>query len=131
MTSPAVLFALGESWADVRVVPDSGLDGFPNGSDVDLLQVNVTPHPVPLNRAVPVAVHATSLSPGSSVVGKVKIDGKVVGVANTNAPFSYTFQPKRRRVSVRPPEWEVTFPIGVVVAPGYPNAPIDFGFPDV
>lgn len=129
ITSPQVLVALGKTWADVRVVPDGGLSSLSDGSDVNLLHVGVTPHPVPLNRAVTITVNASDLSTGSSVAGQVKIDGKVV--AGTNTPFSYTFKPKRRRVSARPPEWDVTYPIGIVVAPGYPDSPIDFGFPDV
>ncbi|MCE8428923.1 MAG: hypothetical protein J5U19_11095 [Candidatus Methanoperedens sp.] len=52
-------------------------------------------------------------------------------IGNTHAPFSYTFKPKLRRVSVYPPVWEVTYPTRVVVASGYPDAPIDFGFPKV
>jgi len=129
ITSPQVLFALGKTWADVRWVPDGGLSSLPDGPDVNLLRIGVIPHPVPLNIAVSITINASDLSTGSSVAGQVKIDGKVV--ANTNTPFSYTFKPKRRRVSVRPPEWEVTYPIGIVVASGYPDAPIDFGFPDV
>jgi hypothetical protein len=129
VTSPQVLFALGKSWADVRVVPDGGLSSLPDGPDVNLIQVGVTPHPVPINTVVTLTVNVSDLSTGSSVAGQVKIDGQVV--ANTNTPFSYTFRPKRRRVSVRPPEWEVTYPQGVVVVTGYPDAPIDFGFPDI
>jgi hypothetical protein len=36
ITSPAVLFALGKSWADVRVVPDGALSSLPDGTDVVL-----------------------------------------------------------------------------------------------
>ena len=34
VTSPAVLFALGRSWADVRSVPDGTLTSVPDGPDV-------------------------------------------------------------------------------------------------
>jgi hypothetical protein len=34
VTSPAVLFGLGKTWADVRVVPDGGLTSVPDGLDV-------------------------------------------------------------------------------------------------
>ena len=34
VTSPAVLFALGRTWADVRSVPDGALAGIPDGADV-------------------------------------------------------------------------------------------------
>lgn len=95
-----------------------------------ILTVGVQPHPVPINRALTVTVTATDSSTGSIVAGQVEIDGRVV--ANTNTPFSYTFTPRRRRVGTRrPPEWEVTYPVGVVVAAGYTDASIDFGFPEV
>jgi hypothetical protein len=29
-----------------------------------------------------------------------------------------------------PPEFEVVYPIGIVRAAGFPDTPIDFGFPD-
>jgi hypothetical protein len=38
VTSPQVLFALGKTWDDVRVVPDGGLSSLPDGSDVNLRQ---------------------------------------------------------------------------------------------
>jgi hypothetical protein len=34
VTSRAVLFGLGKTWADVRVVPNGGLMSIPNGPDV-------------------------------------------------------------------------------------------------
>jgi hypothetical protein len=37
VTSPAVLFALGKTWADVRAVPDGALMSIPVGPDVNLL----------------------------------------------------------------------------------------------
>jgi len=30
-----------------------------------------------------------------------------------------------------PPEWDITYPTGIVRAAGYPDTPIDFGFPDI
>ncbi|MBI4299448.1 MAG: hypothetical protein HY666_06785 [Chloroflexi bacterium] len=36
VTSPQVLFALGKSWSDVRVVPDGGLNSLSTGPDVQL-----------------------------------------------------------------------------------------------
>jgi hypothetical protein len=36
VTSPQALFGLGRTWADVRVVPDGGLDSLPAGPDVQL-----------------------------------------------------------------------------------------------
>jgi hypothetical protein len=38
ITSPEVLFALGKTWDDVRVVPDGGLSSLPDGPDVILRQ---------------------------------------------------------------------------------------------
>lgn len=73
-------------------------------------------------------ITASDLATGASVAGQVKIDGKPV--AETSTPFPYPFKPTRRRVSVRPPEWEVTYPKGLVSAAGYPDVPIEFGFPD-
>lgn len=65
-------------------------------------------------------------NPSNTVNGQVKIDGQVV--ANRNIPFSYTFKTKRKRVRIRPPEWEVNYPEGVVVdVTGNPNISIDFG----
>ncbi|NJD08183.1 MAG: hypothetical protein FIA97_17050 [Methylococcaceae bacterium] len=126
VTSPQVLYALGKSWADIRSVPDGALNGVPDGMDVNFMQIGVSPYPVPLNQAVSITVTATDLGSGANVTGDVRIDGVVVG--STDVPFTHTFRPKRRRVSVRPPEWEISYPVGTVTAPGYPDATIDFGF---
>jgi hypothetical protein len=125
VTSPQVLFALGKTWADVRMVPDGGLNSIPDGTDINLLQIKVTPYPVPINRAVTLTVAANNGSTGSPVAGKVHIDRQVV--ANTNASFTHTFVPKRRG---RPPEQELIYPKGNVTATGYPDISIDFGFPE-
>jgi len=129
VTSPAVLLALGKSWADVRAVPDGGLSTIPDGPDLNILQLSVSPYPVPLNRAVAVTVQAVDLLTNAAVQGDVEIDGTIVGT--TGSPFTHTFRRKRVRIpGPPPPEWEVTYPTGTVRAPGYPDAPIDFGFPD-
>lgn len=125
VTSPQVLFALGKTWADVRAVPDGGLNSVPDGTDVNLLQVKVTPYPVPANRAVTLTVSANDCATGSAVSGKVHIDRRVV--ANTNTSFTHTFVPRRRG---RPPEVELIYPKGTVSAAGYPDESIDFGFPE-
>jgi gametolysin peptidase M11 len=130
VTSPAVLTALGKTWADVRAVPDGGLTSIPDGPDVVLLAVSATPHPVPLNRNVSVTVSAADVSTNTPVQGQVDIDGTIVG--STNVPFSHIFRTRRVRIpNTAPPEWEIVYPTGVVHAAGYPDAPIDFGFPDV
>jgi hypothetical protein len=38
VTSPEVLFALGKTWSDVRLVPDGGLSTVPDGPDLNLRQ---------------------------------------------------------------------------------------------
>jgi hypothetical protein len=130
VTSPAVLFALGKSWADVRSVPDGGLGTIPDGPDVQLLVVSVTPHPVPTERSVSVTVQAVDASTSASVQGQVYIDSVAVGTRGV--PFTHTFHVQRRRVpGSHPPEWDVTYPSGFVHAASYPNAPLDLGFPDI
>lgn len=130
VTSPAVLFALGKTWDDVRAVPDGALMGIPDGPDVNLLTVSVTPHPVPLNRQVSVTVSATDMTAGTAVPGSVIVDGVTLGATGT--PFTHTFQPHRVPIpGTHPPEWDITYPRGIVRAAGYPDAPIDFGFPDI
>ena len=123
--SPQILFALGRTWADVRIVPDGALNGIPDGPDVQLLQIGVTPYPIPVNRAVRLKVSAADCVTGAPVSGKVKIDGRVV--ADTNTTFTHTFVPKKRG---RPPEQEIIYPQGTVTAAGYPDGSIDFGFPE-
>ena len=127
VTSPAVLTALGRSWADVRPVPDGGLATVPDGPDVQLFTVSVTPYPVPLNRSVSVQVDATDMSTGAAVQGQVVIDGVVRG--QTGSAFTHTFRARRIRIpGTHPPEFDVEFPTGMVQSTGYPDAPIDFGW---
>ncbi|MGA7731066.1 MAG: hypothetical protein WCD37_07315 [Chloroflexia bacterium] len=130
VVSPNALFALGKTWADVRVVPDGGLDDVPVGSDVHELQISVTPFPVPLKRDVIVTVNVTEVDTGMSVGGQVKIDGRIVG--NSNTPFSHTFRIRRVLADPGPPRiFEKIYPTGSVLVPGYPEKPLDFGFPEV
>jgi hypothetical protein len=128
ITSPAVLFALGKTWADVRSVPDGGLSTIPDGPNVLLLTISTTPYPVPVNKSVRMTVAAVDIGTGIDVHGEVLIDGAVVGTSGTQ--FTHTFRVRRVRIpGTRPPEWEVIYPSGVVRAAGYLEAPIDFGFP--
>jgi len=130
VTSPAVLTALGKTWADVRAVPDGALAGIPDGPDVNRLTVAVSPYPVPLNRSVSVTVSATDMTSGTAVPGDVVVDGVTLG--NVGTAFTHTFRQRRLRIpGSRPPEWDITYPTGVVRAAGYPPTPIDFGFPDI
>ena len=76
-----------------------------------------------------VQVSATDLATGSAIAGQVHIDGKVV--ANTKTAFACTFRTKRILISTKPREWAVIYSEGVVRAAGYPEASINFGFPDV
>ena len=125
-----MLSALGKTWADVRAVPDGALTGIADGPDVNLLTVSVTPHPVPLSRQVSVTVSAADMTSGTAVPGTVIVDGVALGPTGT--PFTHTFQPHRVLIpGTRPPEWDITYPSGLVRAAGYPDAPIDFGFPDL
>ncbi|MFF1322418.1 hypothetical protein ACFVZZ_23745 [Streptomyces chartreusis] len=129
VTSPAVLFALGRSWADVRSVPDGALTQVPDGPDVNLQSVTVSPHPTPLNQLTSVTVTSVDLSTGSSLQGDVIIDGRQVGTTGT--AFDRTFKTKRKLIpGTYPREWEIIFPRGIVRVPGYPDADIDFSFPD-
>ena len=127
ITSPAALFALGKTWADVRVVPDGALAGLPAGANISVLNVSVTPFPVPVGHAVSVTVHVTANN--NPVAGVVKVDG--VQVSTTNTPFTHTFN--RIRKVGPPPEREPFFvyPSGDVEVPGFPATSIDFGFPDI
>jgi hypothetical protein len=127
VTSPAVLFALGKSWSDVRSVPDGGLMGVPNGPDVLMLAISLSPHPPPVNRLVQLTVHAEDVNTHLPVSGTVTFDGLVVG--HTDVAFSHMFRANR----VFDPEikkWvegDVIVPDGNVTAPGYEVASIDFG----
>jgi hypothetical protein len=130
VTSPAVLAALGRTWGDVRAVPDGALTGIPDGPDVNLLTVSVNPHPVPLNRQVSVTVSATDMTSGTAVPGSVIVDGVTLGATGTS--FTHTFRPHRVRIpGTHPPEWDITYPTGIVRATGYPDTRIDFGFSDI
>jgi hypothetical protein len=126
VTSPAVLQALGKTWADVRSVPDGALVGVPDGPDIDILTVSVVPFPVPLNRQVTVTVSAVNSS-GAAVTGDVLVDRSVAGATGT--PFTRTFRTRRVRVpGPPPPEWEIVFPEVTVRAAGFPDTPVDCGW---
>ena len=127
ITSPAVLFALGYTWADVKSVPDGALDFLPTGAPLTLLSVGISPYPIVQNRAKQYVVAAVDLDTGADVAGDVKVDGSVV--ATTNTPFNYTF--KVKRIRVRDPDggwsWELIPPTATVEAPGYPVTDLDLG----
>jgi hypothetical protein len=85
---------------------------------------------VPLNRQVSVTVSATDITSGTAVPGSVIVDGVALGTTGT--PFTHTFRSHRVQIpGTHPPEWDITYPTGIVRAAGYPDAPIDFGFPDI
>jgi hypothetical protein len=124
VTSPQVLTGIGKTWADVRVVPDGGLNSVPDGPDVNLLTASVSPYPVPLNRPVSVKFTTADATTGNAVAGKVKKNGTVIG--DTNTTFSHNFKTTRRRVGG---EWEIVSPAVTVNVPGYPEMDVDCGFP--
>jgi hypothetical protein len=128
ITSPQVLAALGRGWADVRSVPDGGLDPIPVGPPVNILTVSIQPYPVPIGQAVTTTLTATDLGTGAAIAGDVLVNGQVVG--STNTPFQYTFRVQRRRI--RNPEdgrWEIEIipPTCEVRAAGYPDTEVDLG----
>ncbi len=129
VTSPQVLTALGKTWADVRPVPDHGLDSISNGPDVVLLSVSVSPYPIHANRSVTLTVSASDVTSGAAVAGQVVIDDG--SVFNTNTAFTHIFRTKRKLVSTDPRQFEIIYPKGLVRAAGYPDTAIDFGFPDL
>jgi hypothetical protein len=129
VTSPQALYALGRSWNDIRVIPDGALTNIPTGLPLGIMTVSATPYPTPLNQPVQVIVSAIDSGTQAQVAGDVKVNGRMV--AATNTPFAYTFRLIRRRRRNPDGTWGVDFenPEGVVSAPGYSDAPIDFGFP--
>lgn len=123
VTSPQVIFALGKTWADVKVVPDGALMGFPDGAPVYTLSVSVAPYPVPTNRAVTVTFTAVDSS-GAAQAGTVKENGHAIGT--TNAAFSHTFKTTRRQLGG---DWEVFYPTITVSVPNFAEATVDCGWP--
>jgi hypothetical protein len=101
--------------------------GVPNGPDVLMLAISLSPHPPPVNRLVQLTVHAEDVNTHLPVSGTVTFDGLVVG--HTDVAFSHMFRASR----VFDPEikkWvegDVIVPDGNVTAPGYEVASIDFG----
>jgi hypothetical protein len=131
VTSQAVLFALGYTWADVKSVPDGALDSIPTGAPLSLLSVSISPYPVPVDQAVQFVVSATDLGTGTAVAGDVRVDGTMVG--STNTPFTYTFRLKRIRVfDPETRHWtvELVAPSAIVSASGYPDTELDLGIGD-
>lgn len=89
-------------------------------------KMRVATDPYPLaGRLSIVTVYATDSITGKPVAGKVVIAGRIV--ANTGAPFIYTFRPVRRRTGPEGNEWEWIYPEAIVTSPGYQSIPVDFG----
>ena len=88
------------------------------------LLLRVTPSIIPEGRPAQVTVSAEGAETHARAVGVVKIDNVTAG--NTNTPFTYTFNSRRR---IRPFPGLV-YPQGVVIVPNYEDARIDFGFPE-
>lgn len=124
VTSPLVLTGLGKSWADVKSVPDGALTGIPDGPDLNLFAVTVTPFPVTRNRAANVRFACVD-STGAQVAGQVKENGVVIG--DTNQTFSHAFRPTRVRSGRN--DVELVWPTVTVVVPNFPVVTVDCGFP--
>lgn len=88
--------------------------------------VHVQPFPVPVGRSVALTVFAQDAHTNAPVSGCVTFNGTVV--ASTNTPFTYTL-PLKREYDPESRHWitEPNPPNGVVTAPGYAPASIDFG----
>jgi|tagenome__1003787_1003787.scaffolds.fasta_scaffold20865982_2 hypothetical protein len=125
--SPAVLTALGRTWADVRTVPDAALDRVPIGPDVVVLQVGVTPYPVPVNRATTLRVSATDTGTGAAVAGDVFVENARIGA--TNSAITTTIRARTRRIRLPDGSFDVEVipPRVSVRAPGYPPVDVDLG----
>jgi hypothetical protein len=93
------------------------------------LDVSVKPYPVTVGRPVTLTVSAQDSGKHTAVAGSVLLDGRPA--ATIGQPFTHTFLPRvirpRRPLDDGP---VVSYPIGTVSAPGYPLAPVDFGFPE-
>jgi hypothetical protein len=130
VTSPAVLFALGKGWGDVRVVPDGALGAVPDGPDVVQMVASVSPRPVPLNRPVSLTVSTTDAGSGTPVAGRVLVDGVDRGA--TNSALSLTLRSVRTVIpGTFPREFEIQYPTVTARASGYADVDVDCGFPDV
>ncbi len=130
VTSPAVLFALGKNWGDVRVVPDGALGSVPDGPDVVQLAVSVSPLPVPLNRVVSLTVSTTDAASGAPIAGRVLVNGVDKGATNT--VLSMTLRSTRKPVpGTFPREYEITYPRVSARVAGYADVDVDCGFPDI
>jgi hypothetical protein len=88
--------------------------------------VYVQPFPVPVGRSVVLTVFAQDAQTHAPLSGSVTFNGLVV--ASTNTPFNYTL-PIKRVLDPETKQWtaEPNPPNGVVTAPGYATAHIDFG----
>jgi hypothetical protein len=123
LTTPAALTGIGKTWADVRSVPDGGLDWIPEGPDIYVPNVSVTPFPVPVNTPVTVTFAATDSS-GGALDGIVHVDGTAIG--HTNTALSHQFATTRRQVGRR---WVVEYPTVIVTVWSFPTVEVDCGWP--
>ena len=123
VTSPAVLAWLGQSWADVRLVPDGALRSLPDGPDVVIppaLEVSVSP--IPYRRtARPGTVTATDSAP----VRQCRVGSWSTERMWARRTPVHLHLPARR--IGRPPDVEIIFPTVTVRAAGYPDATVDIG----
>ena len=122
-----MLTALGRTWADVRTVPDAALDRLPIGPDVVVLEVGVTPYPVPVTRATTLRVTATDTGTGAAVAGDVFVENARIGA--TNSAITTTIRARTRRIRLPDGSFdiEVIPPRVSVRGPGYPPVDVDLG----
>jgi hypothetical protein len=127
--SPVVSPILSQTFAAGVVTVVVSAAGYPNVSFnvtayTPALVVTVIP-PLPgIGKPVQVIVHAVDSTAGIVPPGcRVWIDG--INVAATDTPFTYTFHARRVGPLTNP---SFVYSTGIVTAPGYPDAAINFGF---
>jgi hypothetical protein len=99
------------------------------GPDIPPQELRVTahPYPVPLARSVQVTIQSVNTQTNEPVAGTVFVKNPLEAERRfpTNEPFQFTFRSKL----VGPKgDRELVYPTGVVRAPGFSDAHVDFGF---
>ena len=99
------------------------------------LLIKVNPLHVPANRQVTIKVNVYDAdNPSVAVSGKVFVNNGFIGETNKEIKCVFTAIRKRVRTVIDGKvywDWEVVYPTGFVRADGYPDSPINFGFPNI